>query len=130
MANKRYTCPFCGKIWYTPEDFKKCVNACADKEANREQAERVGAELTKLKETIEKEYATVAAKVADYNKKVNEYNNNFDTNRPTLWLPPALGYTAVYKGTPVSASLNGRTEAVKKENKDLSNLINSMFLNF
>lgn len=40
MANKKYVCPICGKIWYTPNDVAACATKDAAEETKKKSEER------------------------------------------------------------------------------------------
>lgn len=85
MANKKFTCPLCGKIWYTEKDLAACVaKDAAETEKSKSEARRIEAcrqsdytNLMKRKDLIENKYEELRKLVYAYNCEAQAYATKY-----------------------------------------------------
>lgn len=85
MANKKFTCPLCGKIWYTEKDLAACVaKDAAETEKSKSEARRIEAcrqsdynNLMKRKSLIESKYEELRNLVYAYNCEAQAYATKY-----------------------------------------------------
>lgn len=85
MANKKFTCPLCGKIWYTEKDLAACVaKDAAETEKSKSEARRIEAcrqsdynNLMKRKGLIESKYEELRKLVYAYNCEAQAYATKY-----------------------------------------------------
>ena len=85
MANKKYVCPICGKIWYTPNDVAACATKDAAEETKKKSEERrIEAcrqsdytNLMKRKDRITEEYNKLRKEVHSFNCEAQEYSRKY-----------------------------------------------------
>lgn len=85
MANKKFTCPLCGKIWYTEKDLAACVaKDAAETEKSKSEARRIEAcrqsdytNLMKRKDLIENKYKELRKLVYAYNCEAQAYATKY-----------------------------------------------------
>lgn len=85
MANKKFTCPLCGKIWYTEKDLAACVaKDAAETEKSKSEARRIEAcrqsdytNLLKRKGLIENKYEELRKLVYAYNCEAQAYATKY-----------------------------------------------------
>ena len=85
MANRKFTCPLCGKIWYTEKDLAACVaKDAAETEKTKSEARRIEAcrqsdytNLMKRKDLIENKYEELRKLVYAYNCEAQTYATKY-----------------------------------------------------
>lgn len=85
MANKKFTCPLCGKIWYTEKDLAACVaKDAAETEKTKSEARRIETcrqsdynNLMKRKDLIENKYEELRKLVYAYNCEAQTYATKY-----------------------------------------------------
>lgn len=85
MANRKFTCPLCGKIWYTEKDLAACVaKDAAETEKTKSEARRIEAcrqsdynNLMKRKDLIENKYEELRKLVYAYNCEAQAYATKY-----------------------------------------------------
>lgn len=85
MANRKFTCPLCGKIWYTEKDLAACVaKDAAETEKSKSEARRIEAcrksdytNLMKRKDLIENKYEELRKLVYTYNCEAQTYATKY-----------------------------------------------------
>lgn len=85
MANRKFTCPLCGKIWYTEKDLAACVaKDAAETEKTKSEARRIEAcrqsdynNLMKRKTLIENKYEELRKLVYAYNCEAQTYATKY-----------------------------------------------------
>ena len=85
MANRKFTCPLCGKIWYTEKDLAACVaKDAAEIEKTKSEARRIEAcrksdytNLMKRKDLIENKYEELRKLVYAYNCEAQTYATKY-----------------------------------------------------
>lgn len=85
MANRKFTCPLCGKIWYTEKDLATCVaKDVAETEKTKSEARRIEAcrqsdytNLMKRKDLIENKYEELRKLVYAYNCEAQTYATKY-----------------------------------------------------
>jgi hypothetical protein len=85
MANRKFACPLCGKIWYTEKDLAACVaKDAAETEKSKSEARRIEAcrksdynNLMKRKDLIENKYEELRNLVYAYNCEAQTYATKY-----------------------------------------------------
>ena len=85
MAKKKYVCPICGKIWYTPNDVAACATKDAAEETKKKSEERrIEAcrqsdytNLMKRKDRITEECNKLRKEVHSFNCEAQEYSRKY-----------------------------------------------------
>ena len=85
MANRKFTCPLCGKIWYTETDLAACVaKDAAEIEKTKSEARRIETcrksdytNLMKRKDLIENKYEELRKLVYAYNCEAQTYATKY-----------------------------------------------------
>lgn len=85
MANKKYVCPICGKVWYTPNDVAACATKDAAEESKKKsEARRIEAcrqsdytNLMKRKDRITEAYNKLRQEVYTFNCEAQEYARKY-----------------------------------------------------
>lgn len=85
MANRKFTCPLCGKIWYTEKDLAACVaKDAAETEKTKSEACRIETcrqsdytNLMKKKDLIENKYEELRKLVYAYNCEAQTYATKY-----------------------------------------------------
>lgn len=85
MANRKFVCPICGKIWYTEKDLAACVTKdAAVAEKTKSEARRIEAcrksdynNLMKRKSLIESKYEELRNLVYTYNCEAQTYATKY-----------------------------------------------------
>lgn len=85
MANRKYVCPICGKIWYTPNDVAACATKDAAEETQKKsEARRIEAcrksdytNLMKRKDRITEAYNKLRQEVYTFNCAAQEYSRKY-----------------------------------------------------
>ena len=85
MANRKYVCPICGKVWYTPNDVAACATKDAAEETQKKsEARRIEAcrkgdytNLMKRKDRITEAYDKLRQEVYAFNCAAQEYSRKY-----------------------------------------------------
>lgn len=115
MANRKFTCPLCGKIWYTEKDLAACVaKDAAETEKSKSEARRIEAcrqsdynNLMKRKGLIESKYEELRKLVYAYNCEAQAYATKYKQPLSrcdiTCTFRTTGGYPWLYNSEPTKA---------------------------
>lgn len=81
MANKKFSCPLCGKIWYNEKDLAACVSKdAAEAEKVKSEACRKSdyTNLMKTKKLVEDKYEELRKLVYTYNCEAQNYATKYE----------------------------------------------------
>lgn len=104
MANRKFTCPLCGKIWYTETDLAACVaKDAAEIEKTKSEARRIEAcrksdytNLMKRKDIIENKYEELRKLVYAYNCEAQTYTTKYKQSLSKFDITCAFHTTSGY----------------------------------